>query len=145
MEKQLNMSLLFTEHLPIRQEHTMKIFHEVSRLPEFEKDIKKLLKRFTTLEDDLAIFIKNELNLYHKLKIDNKGIFQVPVLKIEIPKIYKAKKVACRSLKGRGVRSGIMVIYAYFEEQDKIELIEIYYKGDKENEDRERILKYYAG
>ncbi len=122
----------------------MKIFHEVSSLPEFEKDIKKLLKRFKTLEDDLEIFIKNELNLYHKLKIDNKGVFQVPGLKIEIPKIYKAKKFACRSLKGKGVQSGIRVIYAYFEEQDSIELIEIYYKGDKENEDRERILKYYA-
>jgi hypothetical protein len=122
----------------------MKIFRETSRLPEFEKDIKKLLKRFKTLEDDLEIFIKNELNLYHKLKIDNKGVFQVPGLKIEGPKIYKAKKFACRSLKGKGVQSGIRVIYAYFEEQDKIELMEIYYKGDKENEDRERILKYYA-
>jgi len=122
----------------------MKIFHEVSRLPEFEKDIKKLLKRFKTLEDDLEIFIRNELNLYHKLKTDNKGVFQVPPLKIEIPKIYKAKKFAYRSLKGKGVHSGIRVIYAHFEEKDKIELIEIYYKGDKENEDRERILEYYA-
>jgi len=122
----------------------MKIFHEVSRLPEFEKDIKKLLKRFKTLENDLEIFIKNELNLYHKLKIDNKGVFQVPGLKIEIPKIYKANKFACRSLKGKGVQSGIRVIYAHFEEKDKIALIEIYYKGDKENEDRERILEYYA-
>ena len=122
----------------------MKIFHEVSRLPEFEKDIKKLLKRFKTLEDDLEIFIKNELNLYHKLKIDNKGVFQVPGLKIEGSKIYKAKKFACRSLKGKGVQSGIRVIYAHFEEKDKIELIEIYYKGNKENEDRERIVKYYA-
>jgi len=121
-----------------------KIFHEVSRLPEFEKDIKKLLKRFKTLENDLEIFIKNELNLYHKLNIDNKGVFQVPGLKIEIPKIYKAKKFACRSLKGKGVQSGIRVIYTHFEEKDKIELIEIYYKGVKENENRERILKYYA-
>ena len=122
----------------------MKIFHEISRLLEFEKDVKKLLKRFKTLEDDLEIFIKNELNLYHKLKIDNKGVFQIPGIKIEEPKIYKAKKFACRFLKGKGAQSGIRVIYAYFEERDKIELIEIYYKGDKENEDRERILKYYA-
>jgi len=35
------------------------------------------------------------------------------------------------------------VIYAYFEEADRIELIEIYYKGDKENEDRERIFKRF--
>jgi len=122
----------------------MKIFRKVSRLPEFEKDIKKLLKRFKTLEDDLEIFIKNELNLYHKLKIDNKEVSQAPGLKIEIPKIYKAKKFACRSLKGKGVQSGIRVIYAYFEKKDKIEFIEIYYKGDKENEDKERILLYYA-
>lgn len=121
----------------------MKIFHEISRLLEFEKDIRRLLKRFKTLEDDLEIFIKNELNLYHKLKIDNKGIFQIQGLKIESPKIYKAKKFACRSLKGKGVQSGIRVIYAYIEEEDEIELIEIYYKGDKENEDKERILKHY--
>jgi len=38
----------------------MKIFHEVSRLPEFEKDIKKLLKRFKTLEDDLEIFVSSQ-------------------------------------------------------------------------------------
>ena len=121
----------------------MKTFRETSRLPEFEKDIKKLLKKFKTIEEDLEIFIKNELNLYHKLKIDNKGVFQVQNLKIKHPNIYKAKKFACRSLKGRGVQSGIRVIYAYFEETDKIELMEIYYKGDKASEDRERIFKYY--
>ena len=122
----------------------MKIFREISRLPEFDKHMRKLLRRFKTLENDLRVFIKNELNLYHKIRIDNKGVFQVPGLKIESPKIYKAKKFACRSLKGKGVQSGIRVIYAYFENQDRIELIEIYYKGDKENEDRERISKYYA-
>ena len=122
----------------------MKIFGEISRLPEFDNDMKKLLKRFKTLEHDLKIFIKDELNLYHKLEVDNVEVFRVPGLKIESPKIYKAKKFACRSLKGKGVQSGIRVIYAYFEEQDRIELIEIYHKGDKENEDRERILKYYA-
>ncbi len=121
----------------------MRIFRKISRLPEFEKDLKKLLKRFKTLEDDLKTFIEKELYLYHKLKIDNKGIFQITQLNIESPKIYKAKKFACRSLKGKGVQSGIRVIYVYFEEKDKIELIEIYYKGDKERENRERILEYY--
>lgn len=121
----------------------MKIFHEISRLPEFEKDMKKLLKRFKTLEGDLKIFIEKQLNLYHKLKLDNKGVSPISGLRTESPKMYKAKKFACRSLKGKGVQPGIRVIYAYFEDADKIELVEIYYKGDKENEDRERILKYY--
>jgi len=119
------------------------IFREILRVPEFDKDLKKLLKRFKTLEDDLEVFIRKQLTLYHKLKIDNKGVVQISDLQIENPKIYKARKFACRSLKGKGAQSGIRVVYAYFEKEDKIELIEIYYKGDKEKEDRDRILKHY--
>ena len=118
-------------------------FSQISRLPEFERDLKRLLKRFNTIEDDLEIFIEKELFLYHKLSISNKGIFQIPGLPVKDIKIYKAKKFACRSLKGKGVQSGIRVIYTYFEGSDTIELIEIYYKGDKENEDRERISRHY--
>jgi len=119
------------------------VFCEFIRLPEFERDIKKLSKRFPTIEDDLRNFIKSGLALFHKQKIDNKGIFQITGLKIKSPKIYKAKKFACRSLKGSGAYSGIRVIYAYSEEKDRIELIEIYYKGDKEIEDKQRIIRYY--
>ena len=64
-------------------------------------------------------------------------------LGITVPKIYKARKFACRSLKGRGVDSGIRVIYAYWEDKDRIEFVEIYFKGDKKNEDRDRILRNY--
>jgi len=120
-----------------------KIFSEVRRLPEFEKDFKRLLKKFRTLEEDLKVFVEKQLNLYHKLKIDNKGVFAIPNLGISYPKIYKAKKFACRSLKGKGAASGMRVIYAYYEEEDIIEFIEIYYKGDKANEDRARILENY--
>ena len=109
----------------------MTPFNETHRLPEFDKDIKKLLKRFRTIEDDLDVFIKAELVLYHKLKKDNKGIFPIPGLGVEKPKIYKAKKFACRSLKGKGAQSGIRVIYAYWEEEDKLEFIEIFFKAIK--------------
>jgi len=114
----------------------MRKFSQVSRLPEFDKDLKKLCKRFKTIEEDLEIFIENELFLYHKLDKDTKGVFQIPGLPVKKGiKIYKAKKFACRSLKGKGVQSGIRVIYTYSEDTGTIELIEIYYKGDKENED----------
>ena len=123
----------------------MKTFNEIHRLPNFEKDLKKLLKRFRTLEEDLEIFINTELFLYHKLAKDNKGVFPILGLGIENPRVYKAKKFACRSLRGKGVQSGIRVIYGYSEKQDRIELIEIYYKGDKENENRDRIVTTYRG
>lgn len=83
--------------------------------------------------------------MLHELGIDNAGVFPITGLGISPPpKIYKAKKFACKSLKGRGVKSGIRVIYAHFEAENKVELIEIYYKGDQQNEDRERIKKNYG-
>jgi len=120
----------------------VKIFHKINRLPEFEKDIKKLRKRFNTLEEDLTIFINTQLNLYHKLKIDNKGIFTITDGPSHSFKIFKAKKFACRALKGKGVRSRIRIIYAYNEAEDSVDFIEIYYKGDKTIEDKERISSY---
>lgn len=120
-----------------------KIFNEVSQLPEFTKDLKKLFKKYKTLPEDLEIFIDKQLKLLHKLKIDNGGVVRISDLGISYPEIYKARKFACRSLKGTGGRSGIRVIYAYYPDQDKIEFIEIYYKGDQDNEDRQRILAYY--
>jgi mRNA-degrading endonuclease RelE of RelBE toxin-antitoxin system len=120
------------------------IFNAIHKLAEFEKDFKKLAKKFRTLEDDLNAFIANQLKLTHKKNIDNKGVVRISDLDIEHPKIYKARKFACKALKGKGAASGIRVIYAYYEQEDIVEFIEIYYKGDKENEDRERILKYYG-
>lgn len=122
----------------------MKKFNEVKRLPEFEKDLKKLLKKFSSLEEDLDTFIDKQLDLYHKLQIDNGGIVEIMGLGIESPKIYKARKFACKALKGRGVQSGIRVIYAYFPDEDKVELVEIYFKSDQENEDKQRIKTYYS-
>jgi len=79
-----------------------KIFNEIRRLPEFEKDLKRLSKKFRTLKEDLETFIQKQLKLYHKLSVDNKGVFPISDLGIKHPKIFKTKKFACRSLKGRG-------------------------------------------
>ena len=122
---------------------TDKPFEEIVYLKEFETDLKKLKKKWKTLPDDLHTFVKRQLNLFHKHNIDNHSVLRISNLGIDYPKIYKAKKFACRSLKGKGANTGIRVIYAYFEDKDQIEFIEIYYKGDKENEDRERINRYY--
>ena len=119
-------------------------FKEIRKFNEFERDFKKLLKSFKTLDEDLDNFINVQLNLAHKMNIINKkSIVRISNLGINEPKIYKARKFACKALKGEGGFSGIRIIYAYFEEEDIIEFIEIYYKGQKANEDKDRILKYY--
>jgi len=121
-----------------------KLFNEIRKFNEFERDFKKLLKNFKTLDEDLDNFINVQLNLAHKMNIiDKKSIVRISNLGISGPKIYKARRFTCKSLKGKGGFSGIRIIYAYYEEEDIIEFIEIYYKGQKVNEDKNRILKYY--
>ena len=127
---------------PFYSPYVGKLFKKISHVPEFEKDLKKLIKRFASLEEDLQIFIKVAMNAFHKQNVDSRAILRISDLGINSPKIYKAKKFACKALKGKGVHSGIRVIYAYHEEEDRMEFIEIYYKGDKENEDKARIIKY---
>ncbi len=119
------------------------IFKRIERLEKFNKDLKKLLKKFPSLEGDLLTLVNTSLYAYHKLNVDNHGIHPIENLGIECPKIYKVKKFACKALKGSGIHSGIRVIYAYFPEEDRIELVELYYKGEKGNEDRERIKNCY--
>lgn len=53
--------------------------------------------------------------------------------------VIKAR-FACQYLKGASMR----IIYAYIPEERRIEFIELYFKGDRENEDRERIRRYPA-
>lgn len=118
-------------------------FKHVEFLDKFKKDLKKLLKRFPSIEEDLESFVRAQLISYHKLNVDNQGIFPIESIGIQNPKIFKVKKFACKSLKGKGVHSGIRMTYAYFKAEDRIEFIEIYYKGDQENEDKQRIKDYY--
>lgn len=121
-----------------------KKFKKISRFDEFSRDMRKLIKRYRTLEEDLNTVIGTALHACHKLKVapPAMGIFPIPGLRIDRP-IYKVTSFACRSLKWKGKRSGIRLIYTYYEKRDEIELIEIYYKGDKEIEDRKRISKHY--
>jgi len=121
----------------------MTDFSQILYSDEFNRDFKKLTKKYTSLDEDLKTCIKIQLKLFHKLNIDNNGIFQISGLGFEQPKIFKIKKFACKSLKGTGNRSGIRIIYAYFEDINKIEFIEIYHKNKKELEDKKRIQSKY--
>lgn len=105
-------------------------------LAAFKRDLKKLLKKYRTLKDDLfevktILKKKPEARPPFSFRIDNLGLETC---------VIKVKKIACRALKGRGVNSGLRLIYAHFFEEDKIIFIEIYHKNDKEIEDRQRII-----
>ncbi len=109
---------------------------------EFEKEFRRLCRRFRSLEEDLEGAKRNAIELYHILQKNNNSIFPIPGFCFDDILICKLKKFACKSLKGRGVQSGIRIIYAFYPETTSVEFLEIYFKADKENENRERIKMY---
>ena len=105
-------------------------------LKELKKDIKKISKKYRSISEDIEV-VKKVLDVspYERppfsYRIDGIGVESC---------IIKIKKIASKSFKGKGVNSGFRIIYAHFEKEDKIVLIEVYHKSDKEIEDKKRIL-----
>ena len=100
--------------------------------PEFEKERKRLARKYRSLSEDLREF----RNVVSVAPLGNQKHFVV-IARDENVHVVKAR-LFCRYLKGSSLR----VIYSYFEQEQRIEFIEIYYKGDKENEDRQRVKEY---
>ncbi len=110
---------------------------------EFKRDFKKLLKKFLSLVDDLEVNKQYRIELFHCKEIDSRSIFEIQgVGNTTELKIFKVKKFQCKSLKGRGAKSGVRVIYAYFPIEQKIVFIEIYFKANQKNENRQRIVDF---
>ena len=109
-------------------------------LDEFKKDLKSLTKKYRSLSEDLEvvkqvlIVVPNERPPF-SFEISDLGLSTC---------VIKVKKIACKSLKGRGVNSGLRLIYAHFPEEDKIVFVELYHKNNKENEDRDRIRMNFS-
>jgi mRNA-degrading endonuclease RelE of RelBE toxin-antitoxin system len=109
-------------------------------IPAFKRDLKQLVKRYRSLESDLAV-VKQVLTVFPNARPPFS--FAIEGLGIATP-IIKVKKMACQSLKGRGVQTGLRLVYAYEPEQGRITLIELYHKSDQSNEDRSRILLHFG-
>ena len=109
-------------------------------LLEFGRDKKRLAKRYRSIDDDLKI-VRQVLTAFpnerppFSFQISNLG-FDTCVIKV--------KKIACRSIPGKGVNTGLRLVYAYFIEECRITFIELYHKSDKDNEDRDRILRNFG-
>lgn len=108
-------------------------------LPEFRKDVKTLIKKCRTLHEDLAV-VKQVLVVVP----DERPPFSYRIDNLNLQTcIIKVKKIACKALKGRGVNSGLKLIYACFPDEPKITFIELYHKNDKKNEDKKRIMDHF--
>ena len=103
-----------------------------NELPEFSKEFKRFSKKYKSLPDDLEEF-KRVIDV---VPLGNSKHFNV-ITRNKQCAIVKAR-LFCRYLKGSSLR----IIYAFYCQSCKIEFIEIYFKGEKENEDSVRINEY---
>lgn len=103
-----------------------------STLPEFDKELKRLVKKYPTLISDIedlkSVLIDSPTGI-GKNFIILKSDKEVQVVKV---------KVHCESLRSRVIR----LIYAFRPEVIEFVYIEVYFKGDKETENTERINGY---
>lgn len=103
-----------------------------SALPEFDKELKKLVKKYPTISSDIEdikpILLESPTGVGKNFTI----------IKIAGDVTFVKVRIHCESLRSRVVR----LIYAYHKDRIEFMYIELYFKGDKENEDRERIDQY---
>lgn len=103
-----------------------------SVLPEFEKELKRLSKKYPSIESDI-LDIKAVLLEYPTGVGKNFAI-----IKVEAGITIVKAKIHCESLRSRAIR----LIYTYHKDRIEFIYLEVYFKGDKENEDGERIREY---
>jgi hypothetical protein len=103
-------------------------------LPEFQKELNGLLKKYRSLNEDIRSFEKVILSR----PIGAGKNFTIIYSSKDI-KIVKVR-LMCKFLRNRNIR----VIYAYHNNSFEFMYIEIYFKGDKENEDKMRVKEYLA-
>ena len=101
-------------------------------LPEFSKELERLSRKYKSLPDDLEEF-KCVVDV---VPLGNSKHFNI-ITRNEQCAVVKAR-LFCRYLKGSSLR----IIYAFHRQGCKVDFIEIYFKGDKENEDYTRIKEY---
>jgi hypothetical protein len=106
---------------------------QFSEHPSFTREFKRLFKRFKSLESDLEKIKK----LLAKKPEGTDGRHWNALHRSEKIVVFKARML-CRYLRNNALR----IIYVYLSTEDRINFIEIYFKGDKENEDNERIKEY---
>lgn len=113
---------------------------QIKKLPEFEKEFKKLAQKYSSLEEDFLDFEKLVVN-FPRSNIRIEWLWKN--IKWEF---YKVKKFRCQSIARQSKNSWIRVVYRYCEEDSLIELtyIEIYHKNQKENHNIERIKSIFS-
>lgn len=112
---------------------------EFSSLKEFDNELKRLLRKYRSLNADIDLLKKYLIIIPRS---NPPRVVRIPGLGL-VTEIYKVKHFRCKAL-NKGSRSGIRVIYAFFPDNPKIVFSEIYYKEKDDTDcDKERLKRYF--
>lgn len=103
---------------------------------EFKKEFKKLSKKYRTLDADLLII---KTAIIAKPAGDGTKHWNILRQSTDKESVIMKMRMVCRSTNGSNFR----LIYFYNGKKVEILFIEIYFKGKKKNEDRQRIKDYW--
>lgn len=101
--------------------------------PEFQKEFKKLLKKYRTLEGDIVI-----AKLAIAAAPKGNGTKHWAVLTQQGDVYVLKMRMMCRAVRGADFR----LVYKYDGNTVEVVFIEIYFKGDKAREDIARYKEY---
>lgn len=104
-----------------------------SETDKFSSEFKRLSKKYKSLPEDLEEFKK----VVTTIPCGTSKHFTILHIH-DTAKIIKAR-LACRYLKGS---DKLRIVYAYHEDRQSVVFIEIYFKGEKEREDQQRLAQY---
>lgn len=108
-------------------------------LPVFTKELKRLRKKYPSLDMDLTN-IKGVLSHFPKGRGEKHWVMLFEQGSLTVHKT----RMMCRSLRGASFR----LIYLFDSEKKSMLFVEIYYKGEQENENQARIqeiVQKYVG
>lgn len=120
----------------------------IEYVSEFDKEFKKLSKKYISLENDFNDFVDV---LEEAISDDFNSFLQMWIIWVRISNLWeipnniipvKVRKFVCVSIAWNSKKSWIRIIYFYDESNNYVIFLEIYTKNSKDNHDIERIQKY---
>jgi len=108
----------------------------------FKREFKSIKKKYRSFDADFQNLKKVVIEPLHIKGLDFGAVVEIPNLGNEEWRTYKIRKIACKSLKGRGAQSGIRITYTFNEKTKELVFLEIYLKSDSSIEDKARIRKF---
>lgn len=110
----------------------------IERTVKFNRDFKKLLKKYPTLNDDFKNFSNFKLEQFHDSS-NTAGIPRINRIGYDKPHFFKVKDFASKSIKGSGRKTGFRLIFYILD--DTYIFIEMYHKKEKSNHDKKLITE----